>query len=79
MLGDRCWQFCEGSIFLKLLVLCHTLIMTRARLYWIGLYEEVELARWGWFLHVDWAPAIGFGSKRFLGGGEYRIQRSGAP
>jgi len=39
-----------------------------ALLYWIGLYEAVEPPRWEWFLHVDWAPAIGFASKCFLGG-----------
>jgi len=36
-------------------------------LYWIGLYEAVESPRCGWFFHVDWAPAIYFGSKYLLG------------
>jgi hypothetical protein len=52
--------------------------MTLARLYWIGLYEAVEPPMWGWFLHVDRAPAIIVFSKCFLGGGECCIQRSGA-
>ncbi|KAH9996398.1 hypothetical protein BJV74DRAFT_287864 [Russula compacta] len=39
-----------------------------ALLYWIGLYEVVEPPRWEWFLHIDWAPAIGFAWKCFLGG-----------
>ncbi|KAH9956194.1 hypothetical protein BC827DRAFT_1157903 [Russula dissimulans] len=38
-------------------------------LYWIGLYEAVEPPMWEWFFHVDWAPAIIFFSKCFLGGG----------
>jgi len=37
-------------------------------LYCIGLYEAVESPRWRWFFHVDWAPAIAFSSKCFLGG-----------
>jgi len=37
-------------------------------LYWIGLYEAAKPPRWRWFLHVDWAPGIGFTSKRFLVG-----------
>src|SRR5712671_3471718 len=45
-------------------------MMAHARLYWIGLYEAVEPPRWEWFLHVDCAPAIGFASKCFLGGGD---------
>jgi len=37
-------------------------------LYWIGLYEAVEPPMWEWFFHVNWAPAINFFSKCFLGG-----------
>ncbi|KAI0247203.1 hypothetical protein BJV78DRAFT_952521 [Lactifluus subvellereus] len=46
--------------------------MLTAILYWIGLYETVtvEPPKWEWFLHVDWAPAIGFSLKCFLGGRE---------
>ncbi|KAH9956695.1 hypothetical protein BC827DRAFT_741308 [Russula dissimulans] len=76
--GCPCWQSCERSVFLEPLILCRVLIMTHARLYCIGLYEAVESPRWRWFFHVDWAPAIAFSSKCFLGGGEYCIQRSGA-
>ncbi|KAI0263221.1 hypothetical protein BC834DRAFT_323749 [Gloeopeniophorella convolvens] len=39
-----------------------------AILYWIGLYEAVEPPRWIWFLHTDYAPAINYSSKYFLGG-----------
>ncbi|KAN0136045.1 hypothetical protein V8E53_006206 [Lactarius tabidus] len=36
-------------------------------LYWIGLYEERDSTKWKWLLHVDLAPAIGYGAKRVIG------------
>ncbi|KAI0263238.1 hypothetical protein BC834DRAFT_324666 [Gloeopeniophorella convolvens] len=39
-----------------------------AILYWLGLYEAVEPPRWIWFLHTDYAPAISYSCKCFLGG-----------
>ncbi|KAI0263234.1 hypothetical protein BC834DRAFT_844660 [Gloeopeniophorella convolvens] len=41
-----------------------------AILYWLGLYEAIEPPRWIWFLHTDYAPAIGYSCKCFLGGGK---------
>jgi len=37
-------------------------------LYWIGLYEERNSKKWEWFFQVDLAPAIGYSTKRVVGG-----------
>jgi len=37
-------------------------------LYWIGLYEERDAKKWEWFFQVDLAPAIGYCTKRAIGG-----------
>jgi hypothetical protein len=40
-------------------------------LYWIGLYESTHVKKWEWFFHVDLTHSICYGTKRFVGGGEY--------
>ncbi|KAN0127279.1 hypothetical protein V8E53_014883 [Lactarius tabidus] len=37
-------------------------------LYWIGLYEEKHTNKWEWFFRADLAPAIGYCTKRIVGG-----------
>ncbi|KAN0136613.1 hypothetical protein V8E53_005660 [Lactarius tabidus] len=37
-------------------------------LYWIGLYEGRHSKIWEWFFQVDLAPAIGYCTKRAVGG-----------
>ncbi|KAI9435757.1 hypothetical protein H4582DRAFT_1968557 [Lactarius indigo] len=37
-------------------------------LYWIGLYEQENAKKWGWFFQVDLAPGIGYCAKRVVGG-----------
>jgi hypothetical protein len=47
-----------------------TQFLMTSRLYWIGLYEERDAKKWEWFFQVDLAPAIGYFTKRAVGGGQ---------
>ena len=53
----------------ELEILTEVLMVSLARLCWIGLYKDSD--KWKSFFQVDLAPAIGYCAKRVVGEGTY--------